>query len=113
MSDSNDILNAVKMLGYLQNHSPMAVSRQKLANYLGCSTRSITRYGKKLTEVGVESCRGRDGGYFYGGKDAFPFNFSNIDDVYKLNLAINSDYVIDTINTINKSGIELSKNLIF
>lgn len=113
MSDSNDILKAVKMLGYLQNHSPMAISRKKLSEYLECSIRSVTRYGKKLEVVGVESVRGRDGGFYYGGKDAFPFNLTNVDDLYRLNLSINSEYVIDKVNEINKTGIALSKDLIF
>ncbi len=113
MSDSNDLLNAIKMLGYLQSHSPHAISRTHLAEYLNCSTRSITRYGKKLAEIGVSSNRGRDGGYYYGGKDTFPFSFTVVDDVYRLNLALNSEYVLSKINQLNSSGIELNPNLIF
>lgn len=113
MKKENDVVCCLKLLMYLQAHSPDLVSRKELSAFLNISIRSITRYANKLKVLGVASVRGKNGGFYYDGKDLFPMSLSSIDELFALNLSLISDSMIDRINTFNKNGIKLSKDLMF
>ncbi len=113
MSNTTDLINSIKFLNYLQSHSPETCSREDLARYLNVSLRTITRYAHKLEPLGIDSVRGRGGGYAYAGKQFLPMALKSVDDMYAINLSINSPEVIDMINACNPNGIILSNSLIF
>lgn len=113
MKKQNDVVNCLKLLTYLQSHSPELISRNELAAFLGISVRSVSRYGAKLKSLGVSSSKGKKGGFYYDGKELFPMALNSIDELFALNLSLINDTMIDKINTLNKNGIKLSKDLMF
>lgn len=113
MVTNSDLTKCIKILNFLQSHSPNIISRRELSEEFDIPLRSISRYANKLKPLGVESVRGKNGGFYYGGKSLLPMAFESIDDLFALNLSLNNDSIIDKINSLNKNGIKLSKNLIF
>lgn len=113
MVTNTDLTKCIKILNFLQSHSPNIISRRELSEEFNIPLRSISRYANKLKPLGVESVRGKNGGFYYNGKSILPMAFQTIDDLFALNLSLNNDSVIDKINILNKNGIKLSKNLIF
>lgn len=113
MIQTSDLVNCVKMLECLQSHSPLSVSREDLANMLSVDIRTITRYAKRLSLLGVTSKKGKSGGYTYEGKKLYNSTFDCVDDLYAINLTLNSNYVIRLFNKKKVGGINLMEDLIF
>ena len=113
MIQTQDLINCVNILEYLQTHSPEIVSRDEIASIFNIDIRTVTRYAKRLQPLGVVSRKGKKGGYSYEGKKLYNSAFDSIDDLYAINLTLNSPRVLKMFNTKKIGGIVLSDDIIF
>lgn len=113
MIQTQDLINCMNILEYLQTHSPEIISRDEIASIFNIDIRTVSRYAKRLQPLGVVSRKGKKGGYSYEGKKLFNSAFDSIDDLYAINLTLNSSRVLKMFNNKKIGGIILSEDVIF
>lgn len=109
-----DVINCVKLLSYIKARSPEIISGDELSSYLEVSKRTLRRYIDYLKDdFGIDSKKGRDGGYFFNSFKKTSFSLEGLDELNQINLSIDDEEVIKKLNKINLNGINLCLNLKF